>query len=177
MKERKKYGTVQIYTGDGKGKTTAALGLALRALGHGMKVLMVQFMKGSKRYGEVQFASKLPGFTLRQYGRNRFVKRDAPGPADIKFAQCGLKFARKAIFSGQYDMIILDEANVAADYGLIDIDELVEIAQNKPASVELVFTGRGASKKLIGIADMVSEIKEVKHHYKKGIPARVGIEY
>ena len=175
--KQKRQGTIQVYTGNGKGKTTAALGLALRALGHGMKVLMVQFMKGSKKYGEVQIASKLPGFTLRQYGRNRFVKKGMPDPVDIELAQRGLNFVRRAIRSSKYDIIILDEANVAVDYGLINPAELLEIARNKPDSLELVFTGRGAPRELINIADTVSEVKEIKHHYRKGIPARAGIEY
>ncbi|MFQ5905872.1 MAG: cob(I)yrinic acid a,c-diamide adenosyltransferase [bacterium] len=168
-------GTVQLYTGDGKGKTTAALGCALRAIGHGAKVFMVQFMKGDTNYGELK--AKVPRLKIVQSGLPTFVNRDSPSQKDRALARKGLELAKDAISSGRYDMVILDEVNVAVDYGLVPVDELVRIIRMRPDSVEVILTGRYAHEKLIDLADMVSEIKEIKHHYRKGIQAREGIEY
>lgn len=173
MTERK--GIVQLYTGDGKGKTTAALGCALRAVGHGARVYVIQFMKGDPNYGELKV--KIPRLKVVQSGLPTFVDKEDPSEEDRSLAQKGMELARKAISSGKYDMVILDEVNVAVDFGLIPVDELVRTIRMRPNGVEVILTGRYAHEKLIDLADMVSEVKEVKHHYRKGIQAREGIEY
>lgn len=170
-------GMVQVYTGEGKGKTTAALGLALRAAGQKKKVCMIQFMKGKVNYGELRSAKKLPGFTIKQFGRPTFVDKNNPAPADIKGAREGLAFAAKATNSGKYDIVILDELNVALDFNLVPLDAVVELISSKPEKMELVITGRYARPEIIALADLVSEIKEVKHYYKQGLQARKGIEF
>jgi cob(I)alamin adenosyltransferase len=170
-------GLVMVYTGDGKGKTTAAMGQALRALGHGKKVFVVQFMKG-KKYGEVLAAEKsLPGLIIRPCGLDSFVMKDNPAPVDIELARQGLNLAKKAVSSGEYDMVILDEINVALDFKLIPLDEVLDLIKNRPDSVDVILTGRYALPEIIEIADMVSEIREIKHHYSKGIKERAGIEF
>lgn len=170
-------GTIQVYTGNGKGKTTAALGLALRALGHGQDVFMIQFMKGSQRYGEIRSARKLAGLTIFQSGRNCFVDRDDPDPRDVALARKGLAKARQVIGARQHDLVILDEINVAMHCGLLSVDEVLEILETKPRQVEVVLTGRGAPRRIRRIANTVSEIREVKHHYRDGIKARKGVEF
>lgn len=166
----------QIYTGNGKGKTTASLGLALRAIGHGFRVYIGQFMKGQD-YGELKSAQRFPELKIEQYGNERFIrKNDTPDPQFYKEAQDGLKKARAAILSCDYQLVILDEINVAIYFGLIDVDDAMKIVLEKPETVELVFTGRNAHPKLIEIADLVTEMKEIKHYYIKGVPARKGIE-
>lgn len=172
-----KKGLVLVYTGNGKGKTTAALGLALRAIGHGEKVYMIQFMKGNPDYGEVQATKYLPGFQLVQKGRDCFVKRGNPDPEDLELAKEGLELAREVIASDQYDLVILDEINVAVDYGLVREEDVLSLIDLKPERTTLVLTGRYATEKLMEKADMVSEVREIKHHYKKGIAAQPGIEY
>lgn len=170
-------GLVIVITGNGKGKTTSAFGQALRAIGQGYKVLIVQFMKGRK-YGEFKAAKKyLPDLTIRLAGLDSFVMRDNPAAVDIELAQKGLKSARQAIKSGKYNMIILDEINVALDFKLVDLNEVIELIKNKPADLDLILTGRYAPAQIIKLADTVSEIKEVKHHYAAGIKDRAGIEY
>lgn len=168
---------VEVYTGDGKGKTTAAFGLALRALGHGLKVLCIQFMKGDPNYGEVIISKRLPNFELIQSGLPTFVKKGNPSPEDLRLAKEGFEKAKKTIKDGKYDIIILDEINVAMDYGLIEIEEVEKLIKECPENIELILTGRYAPKRIIELADLVSEIKEVKHYYKRGIQARKGIEY
>jgi len=174
---KKTRGTIQVYTGNGKGKTTASLGLAVRALGHGQKVCMIQFMKGSTKYGEIKFATRTPGLTIIQSGRCCFVSRDNPDPRDVRMARRGLAKAREAVFGGKHDLVILDEVNVALDYKLIALDEVLEILRNKPERVELVLTGRAAPKEIVRLADLVSEVKEIKHHWRKGVRARPGVEF
>ena len=168
---------VQVYTGSGKGKTTASLGLALRACGHGWKVLMICFMKGGSDYGEVRISKKIPNFELIQSGLPTFVKKDAPSEEDIRLARQGFELAKKALKSKKYDLVILDEINVAVDYSLISLEDVLELVKNKPEDVELVLTGRHAHPRLVKIADLVSEILEIKHPYQEGIQAREGIEY
>jgi len=168
-------GTVQLYTGDGKGKTTAALGCALRMIGHGFKVYMIQFMKGDTNYGELKV--KVPGLKIVQSGLATFVDKDNPSEEDKMLARKGLELAKHAISSDKYDMVILDEVNVAVEYDLVPLEELVRIIRARPNGVEIVLTGRYAHQKLIDLADMVSDIKEIKHHYRKGTQAREGIEY
>lgn len=168
---------IQVYTGDGKGKTTAAFGMALRAVGHNWRVLIVQFMKGDDSYGEVQAARYLPNLELRQFGLKTFVQRGNLQEEDIRLAREGLEFARAAVRSGSYQLVILDEINCAVDYGLIPLREVLDLVRSCPAEVELVLTGRNAKRELIELADLVSEVKEIKHPYQKGIVNRVGIDH
>lgn len=175
--EKQNSGLVIVITGNGKGKTTAAFGQALRAAGQGLKVFIVQFMKG-RRYGEYKAAKKyLPDITVILSGLDSFVMRDNPAAIDIELAQKGLEKAKKAINSGKYNMVILDEINVALDFKLIDIKEVIELIKNKPANLDLILTGRYAPGEIIKLADTVSEVKEIKHHYNAGIKNRAGIEY
>jgi cob(I)alamin adenosyltransferase len=170
-------GLVVVITGNGKGKTTSAFGQALRAIGHGYKVFVLQFMKGRK-YGEFIASEKhLPRLTIRIFGLDSFVMRDNPAAIDIELAQKGLDAAKKAINSGKYDMVILDEINVALEFKLIDLQEVIDIIKNKPAGLDLILTGRYAPPEIIELADTVSEVQEVKHHYQAGIKDRAGIEY
>ena len=170
-------GLVIVITGNGKGKTTSAFGQALRAVGQGYKVLIVQFMKGRK-YGEFIAAEKyLPRLTIHRFGLDSFVMRDNPAAVDIELAVQGFEFAKKAIASGKYNMVILDEINVAVDFKLIGLKQVVEMIKNKPPALDLILTGRYAAKEIIRLADTVSEVKEIKHHYAVGIKDRAGIEY
>jgi len=173
----KRQGTVQVYTGDGKGKTTAALGLALRAVGHGLTVYMIQFMKGSPNYGELSSASTIPGLTIEQSGRDEFVDRENPAQIDIDLAKAALSKARDAVAGAEYDFVILDEINVALDFGLVDLADVKELIEARPPHVELVLTGRSAHPEIVKMADLVSEVLKIKHHYDAGIEAREGIEY
>ena len=170
-------GLVMVFTGDGKGKTTAALGQALRAIGHGNKVCLIQFMKGRK-YGELLAAEKyLPDLIFHLSGLDSFVMRDDPAQVDIELAQQGLDIARQVIESNEYNMVILDEINVAIDFKLIPLDDVIEIIKNKPPNLHLILTGRYAPPEIIELADTVSEVKEIKHHYTTGMKERAGIEY
>jgi cob(I)alamin adenosyltransferase len=171
-------GLVLVYTGDGKGKTTAALGGALRTAGHGNKVLVVQFMKG-KKYGEVLAAEKyLSGMlTMVQCGLDSFVMKNNPAAVDIELAQQGLVLAKKAIASGDYQMVVLDEINVALDFKLVPLEDVIEMIKTKPASLDLVLTGRYAPPEVLDLADMVSDVREIKHHLALGIKERAGMEY
>jgi len=174
---KKDRGLVMVVTGNGKGKTTAAFGQALRAIGQGYNVFVLQFMKGRK-YGEFIAAEKyLPRLTIKMSGLDSFVMRDNPAAIDIELAQKGLAEAGKAIRSGKYDMVILDEINVALDFKLIDLKEVIKLVKNKPAGLDLILTGRYAPKEIIKLADTVSEVQEIKHHYNAGIKDRAGIEY
>ncbi len=168
---------VEVYTGEGKGKTTAALGLALRATGHGWEVLIVQFMKGSPDYGEITAAKGVKGLTVVQTGLPTFVEKGNPSAEDLAEAARGLKLAREALSSGRYRLIVLDEINVAVDYGLMKLDDALGLVDACPDDVELVFTGRGAKQAVLERADLVSEVHEVKHPYQKGFVNRVGIDY
>lgn len=168
---------IQVYTGDGKGKTTAALGQALRAIGHGFKVFMIQFMKG-RTYGElITCRESLPDLTMVMSGRDDFVKKGSPEEVDISMAREGFELARKVVEEGRHQMLILDEINVAVDYGLISLPELLDFLDSCPDTMEIVCTGRYAPPELIERADLVSEVKEIKHHYNQGVPMRKGIEY
>ena len=175
MPERR--GTVQVYTGDGKGKTTAALGLALRAAGHGLTIHVIQFMKGSPNYGELSSAGKLSGLTIEQVGRDEFVDRENPAPVDVEMAGEGLSRAREVLTGGSYDVVILDELNVALDFGLVSLEEVLDLIEARPPHVELILTGRSAHPDVMKAADLVSEILCIKHHYNDGVEAREGIEY
>lgn len=175
MKEFKGY--VQIYTGHGKGKTTAALGLALRAAGHGYKTFIGQFIKGRK-YGELESLKKLkPLVEVKQFGRSAFIHVDKnPDQQDIDKANQGLITCTKAMLSGMFDIIILDEINVAVYFNLIKEEQVHEFLNKRPDNVEVVLTGRYAPESLIRRADLVTEMKEIKHYYTKKIPCRDGIE-
>ena len=174
---RHRRGLVQVYTGDGKGKTTAAFGQALRALGQGYRVCVIQFMKGRK-YGEYLAAERyLPNLTIRLSGLDSFVMRDKPAPLDIELAEQGLALARVAVGSGEYDLVILDELNVALDFKLVPLAAVVALIHSKPAALDLILTGRYAPPEILALADTVSEIKEVRHHYHAGVKERAGIEY
>ena len=172
----KKRGLVMVYTGNGKGKTTAAVGQALRAAGHGCRVYMIHFMKG-RDYGEFLAAARLPNITVVRAGRDVFVNRGNPEQVDVELARDGFERARQAILGGEYDLVVLDEINVAVDFGLIPEAELLALLEQRPPGVDLVLTGRGASPELVKRADLVSEILSIKHHYDSGVPGRKGIEY
>jgi len=170
-------GLVQVYTGNGKGKTTAALGLALRAVGHGMKVLVIQFMKGNINYGELKSSRKLsPCLTIRQKGQRTFVSKNHVDPLDLKLAREGFSLAKKAIESKEYDVVILDEINQAIDYGLVPLSNLLQLIDSKPETVELILTGRNAKPEVMEKADLVTEMVDRKHYYDRGVQARKGIE-
>ena len=166
---------IQVYTGDGKGKTTAALGLALRASSAGLKVYIGQFIKGSY-YSELKILKKIPNIKVEQYGRSCFIKQK-PRQRDINLACRGLKRARQIIAKRKYDLIILDEINVALHFGLLKVKEVIDLFKSTPKRTELVLSGRWAHPRIIKLADLVSEIRNIKHYYKKGIKARKGIEY
>jgi cob(I)alamin adenosyltransferase len=171
-----KRGYVQVYTGDGKGKTTASLGLGLRAYGNNLKVYMLQFMKG-RRYSEIDAIEKIENFTISQHGRDEFVSKEDPEQIDIDLAMEGFEKAKVILLSGEYDLVILDELNVAVDFGLVSLQDALDLIKAKPEHVELVLTGRNAPAEFIEIADLVTEMKEIKHFYQKGVEARKGIEF
>jgi len=169
-------GLVQVYTGNGKGKTTAAMGLGLRATGAHLKVYMIQFMKG-RRYSEVDAIEHIPNFTIVQFGRDDFVSKQKPEQVDIDLAKKGLEHAKEIVQSKKYDVVILDEINVAMDYNLISSEDVQKLIKEKPEKVELILTGRYAPLEIIQQADLVSEILEIKHPYQKGLKSRKGIDW
>ena len=169
-------GLIQVYTGDGKGKTTAALGLALRAAGRNMKVLIVQFMK-KWDYGELHSVKLIPNITLETFGTKEFIYKGKVKKIDYEEAEKAFSFGIEGMKSGNYDIVIFDELNMALYYDLLDLEEVIKKLTEKPNNVEVVITGRRAPKEIIEIADLVTEMKEVKHPYQKGIKARIGIEY
>jgi len=168
-------GYFQVYTGEGKGKTTAALGLALRASGRGLPVYIGQFMKGQD-YGELHALPLLKSITHEQYGDPGWVYKGKITTAQIASAREGLEKARQALFSGAYRIVILDEINMAVWFELISLEDALDLIDKRPPHVELIFTGRRADPAFIDKADLVTEMREVKHYYSKGVPARQGIE-
>jgi len=177
-----KHGYIQVYTGDGKGKTTASLGLAMRALGRSWKVLIIMFTKGGDDYGELNsFRNLSPeiskNLTIVQAGLDRIVYTSNKNENDAKEIQKGWDLAKNAINNDTYNLIILDEANIALELGFIELDEMIEVLENKPEDMEIVLTGRNAHPKIIEIAHLVSKIEPVKHYWDKGVQARKGIEY
>jgi len=170
-------GLVQVFTGEGKGKTTAALGTVIRALGHGLRVYIVYFMKGSYPYGERNILSKLPNATMTGFGSLEFIDPADVKPEEKEQARQALAAAREAMLSGSYDLVVLDEVNLAAAWKLVELDEVVRLITDKPQNVELILTGRQADTKLVQLADLVTEMLKIKHPYDKGIVARKGIEY
>ena len=172
-------GLIIVNTGPGKGKTTAAMGTALRAVGQGMKVLMLQFLKGSWHYGELDAVKAFgDNFIMKQMGRG-FVKVGGaePDPADVKMVEEAWNESREAILSGQWDLVILDEINYAISYGMLDPAKIAETLQQKPEMVHVILTGRNAHPTIVELADTVTEMRQVKHAYEKGVEAQRGIEY
>jgi cob(I)alamin adenosyltransferase len=168
-------GYIQVYTGDGKGKTTAALGLALRAAGAGLRVYIGQFIKNGD-YSEIKLLrSRLPEIVLEQFGTGRFV-RGVPAPKEIRLARRGLQRLREALCGGRYDVVIADEANAAVKAGLFAEDDLVALMEAKPKAVELVLTGRGAGRKVRARADLITEMRCTRHYFEAGVQGRPGIE-
>jgi len=169
-------GFIHIYTGNGKGKTTAAIGLGIRATGEGLKVYMIQFMKG-RRYSESDALKNMKNFTVVQFGRDEFVSKENPEQIDIDLARKGFEHAKEIIKNGEHDLIILDEINVAVDFKLIPLKDVLKLMDEKPEKVELVLTGRYAHPDMVKQADLVSEILEIKHPYQNGIQSRKGIDW
>lgn len=169
-------GKIQVITGNGKGKTTSAFGLAARAAGHGLKIIIIQFMKGQINYGELASAQKL-GIEVVQFGRPDFVNPKNPDPVDVKMAMDGLEKVKQASSSGDYDIVIADELNVALHFNLVPLEEVLFLMENKNPHTELVITGRYAKSEVIEAADLVTEMKEIKHYFNAGQGAREGIEY
>lgn len=171
-------GYVQVYTGNCKGKTTAAMGLAFRAMGHGLKTYIGQFMKG-QRYGELEAAKMVhPYIVIEQYGTSDWVHvHKPPEKDDVRRAQEGLARARQAMLSGEYAIIVFDEITTAHHFDLVSLEEMLEIIASKPEGVEVIFTGRYAPPEVIHAADLVTEMVEVKHYFDKGVEAREGIEH
>jgi cob(I)alamin adenosyltransferase len=168
-------GYVQVYTGNGKGKTTAALGLSIRAAGAGLKVFIGQFIKKGD-YSEINALSRFSDLIrVEQFGQGRFIS-GKPDPEDVALCRIGLARIREVIASGRYQVVILEEANIAVKYGLIQEGELIDLIITKPAELELVITGRDATDRIIALADLVTEMRAVKHYYEKGVVSRVGIE-
>ncbi len=168
-------GFVHVYTGNGKGKTTAAFGQALRAACAGMNVFIGQFIKGMK-YTELDVERYIPNITIEQFGRDCFIKRN-PDKIDIELAQKGFEKVKNFILNGTYDLVILDELNVAIYYGLIPVSQVLELLEKRDKDVEIIITGRYAPNELLEYADLVTQMREVKHYYTKGIMARKGIEF
>ena len=170
-----KKGYIQVYTGNGKGKTTAALGLTLRAAGAGLKVYIGQFLKGM-HYSELDALKRFDDLvTIKQLGSDCFIFKK-PTDNDREMARAGFEELKKIACSGEYDIVIFEEANVAVQLGLLNVNDLLDVIKSKPINVELVFTGRGAPDELIEAADLVTEMTEIKHYYHAGIEARTGIE-
>jgi len=176
-RQRLEKGLVQVYTGDGKGKTSAAFGLALRAVGRGLKVYIIQFIKGGFDYGELHIVDKIPSLKLAAFGRGKFITETPPSDEDSKLAREAFELAKKVVKSGEYDVVILDEVSVALNLKMINVDEVIDLIKNKPEHVELILTGRYAPVQIIDAADLVTEMREVKHPYAQGVPPRKGIEF
>ena len=175
-----KDGLVIVYTGNGKGKTTAALGLAIRAVGYDHKVCMLQFIKGSWHYGEMDSSKKLePNFELIAIGKGfvGILDDNSPREEHEKYAAEALRICREKINSGNYDVVILDEVNYAINLGLIDVQEIIKLIKEKPSNLDLVLTGRDVKEEIVELADLVTEMKEIKHPFKSGIKAKKGIDF
>ena len=177
MTKRNSEGLVQVFTGNGKGKTTSVLGAILRAVGHGLKVYIVFFMKGDYPYGEFDTLRKLPDVDVASFGFRRLTDPANIKPEEIEQAKLAFSTVREALLSGNYDIVVLDEANVALAWQLIELDEVLKLIDDKPRNVELILTGRYADNRLLERADLVTEMVKVKHPYDAGVQAREGIEY
>jgi cob(I)alamin adenosyltransferase len=170
-------GYIQVYTGNGKGKTTASLGLSVRAAGHGLRTVIIQFMKGWIDYGELKGVAMLsPYVEIHQAGRDTFVNREDPDPEDIRLARDGWELAKATVLARKADIVVLDEINCAVSFGLLPVSEVLDLLRKKPDGMEIVLTGREAPEEIVAIADLVTEMRDVKHYYDKGIDARVGVE-
>jgi len=167
---------IQIYTGNGKGKTTASLGLISRSLGRGNKVCLIQFMKKNYEYGEIKFYEKQENITIIQTGTDKLVDPENPAQIDLDEAEMGYEKAKEAILSGKYNLIVIDEINVAVSWNLLAKEKQLEL-MDIPTEAEIVMTGRYASDEAIAKADLVTEMREIKHYFNSGTPARIGVEY
>jgi len=170
-------GLVEIFTGSGKGKTSAALGVVLRALGHGLRVHIVFFMKGGYPYGERNIMAQLPNVSFQSFGHEHFVDPQNVKAEEKEQAMQALKAAREAMASGEFDLVVLDEVNVASSWKLIEVEDVLKLIEEKPQNVELILTGRYADQRLIERADLVTKMVEIKHPFDKGIKARRGFDY
>ena len=170
-------GLVQISTGEGKGKTSTALGIVLRALGYGLRAFIVFFMKGDYPYGEFRILSELPNVNMARFGFRTFCDPNNVKPEEREQARQALTVAREAMLSGNYDLVVLDEVNVAVAWKLVELDEVIRLIKDKPPNVELILTGRNADTRLVQMADLVTEMLKIKHPYDEGVAARRGIEY
>jgi len=170
-------GLVEIFTGSGKGKTSAALGVVVRALGHGLRVHIVFFMKGGYPYGERNIIDQLPNVSFQSFGHEHFVDPHNVKAEEKEQARQALKAASEAIASGEFDLVVLDEVNVASSWKLIEVEDVLRLIEDKPQNVELILTGRYADQRLIERADLVTEMVEIKHPFDKGIKARRGFDY
>ena len=182
-------GLIHVYTGNGKGKTTSALGLCFRALGRGFEVYFIQFMKGDAEYGELRSARVHPGMHVKQFGTKEFIQKGNPSEEDIRLAHQGMEYAEEIMegvvekvrggktVNEKLTLMVLDELNVAVDFGLVTVKEVMQLLRRKPSEMELVITGRGAPEEIVDQADYVTEMKEIKHPYQQGVVARKGIEY
>ncbi|MCX7846352.1 MAG: cob(I)yrinic acid a,c-diamide adenosyltransferase [Dictyoglomaceae bacterium] len=189
-------GLIQVYTGDGKGKTTAALGQALRSVGHGLSILFVQFVKGNSFTGEIFSTKYLTNFILWQFGRDCkfssairdniisciecgecFIGKEGPTDLDREILAKGWEKVKKEIYNQKFDIVILDEITLAIHFKLIPLKEVIEVLKNKPSSIEIILTGRNMPEEILSIANLITEMKEIKHPFKEGISARWGIEY
>lgn len=173
----KGYGKIQVYTGDGKGKTSAALGVAFRACARGARVVMLAFLKDDPEYSEAIGAHFLPGFTLKQVGRDAFVNFKNPEKIDLDMARSGWELAKEVILKRQADVLILDEINIVLQTGMLPVDEVVDFLAAHKGSTEIICTGRGAPQKLCDAADLVTDMQEVKHYFHLGVASRAGIDF
>ena len=171
-----RHGVLLVITGNGKGKTTSGFGTAVRALGHGFRVAVIQFMKG-RIYGELEVLRDRLGVDVYQFGRNVFVDPKKLDPRDVALARAGLDKAWEIVRGGEHDLLILDEINVVTDFKMVPTEEVLELAKARPRWMDLILTGRNAPAPIVEFADTVSEVREIKHHYKKGIESRAGMEY
>ncbi|MFH0846757.1 MAG: cob(I)yrinic acid a,c-diamide adenosyltransferase [Chloroflexota bacterium] len=170
-------GLVQVLTGDGKGKTTSALGSVIRALGHGWKVCIIFFMKSGYPSGELNILSKLPHVTFANFGSGELIDPNNIRPEDRKQAQLALEAGQDAVLSGKFDLVVLDEVNLAVHWKLVKLEAVAKLIHDKPPHVELILTGRNADSRITGLADLVTECRSIKHPYDRGVKAREGIEY
>lgn len=173
----KGYGKIQVYTGDGKGKTSAALGVAFRACARGARVVMLAFLKDDPEYSEAIGAHLLPGFTLKQVGRDAFVNFKNPDKIDLDMARSGWELAKEVILKQQADVLILDEINIVLQTGMLPVDEVVDFLAAHKGATEIICTGRGAPQKLCDVADLVTDMQEVKHYFHLGVASRAGIDF
>jgi cob(I)alamin adenosyltransferase len=177
LTRKSRQGLVQVFTGNGKGKTTAAIGTIVRAAGHGLRVFLVSFMKGNYAYGEYKTLARLPNVKVAQFGRRKFTDPARVDAVEKEQARAALAAAREAVTGGDYDLVVLDEVNVAVSYNLIALDEVMQLIRDRPPHVDLILTGRFADNRLLEAADLVTEMVNVKHPFDAGIKARKGIEY